>query len=82
MPTLKKISPESIKTFTRNPNIDLQSIDVYSRSDIQHQIRTQQFQEFFTKSIQYKDNLLTKINENLQKPQDFRHLYTRLQWIF
>ena len=49
MPTLKKISPESIRAITRNPNIDLQSIDVYSRSDIQHQIRTQQFQEFFTK---------------------------------
>ena len=45
MQPLKKISPESIRVITRNPNIKLQSIGTYSNSDIQHYIRTQQFQE-------------------------------------
>ena len=45
---LNNFSPESIKAIARNPNIDLQSIGIYSRSDIQHHIRTQQFQEFLT----------------------------------
>ena len=64
MQSLKKISPESIRAIARNPNIDLQSIRIYSKSDIQHHIRTQQFQ----------DNQLTKTYANLPKP----HLYTRL----
>ena len=37
---LKKFSPESIRAIARNPNIDLQSIGIYSKSDIQHHIRT------------------------------------------
>ena len=41
MQPLKKFSPESIRAIARNPNIDLQSIDIYSKSDIQHHIRTQ-----------------------------------------
>ena len=45
MQSLKKFSPESIRAIARNPNIDLQSIGIYSKSDIQHHIRTQQFQE-------------------------------------
>ena len=40
---LKKFSPESIRTIARNPIIDLQLIGIYSKSDIQHHIRTQQF---------------------------------------
>ena len=49
MPPLKQFLPESIRAFARNPNIDLQSIDIYSNSDIQHHISTQQFQELLTK---------------------------------
>ena len=49
LPSLNKFSPENIKAFARIPNIDLQSIGIYSRSDIQHHIRTQQFQELLTK---------------------------------
>ena len=45
MPPLKKCSPESVRVIARKPNIDLQSISIHSRSDIQHHIRTQQFQE-------------------------------------
>ena len=51
MPPLKQFSPESIRDFARNPNIDLQSIGIYSRIDIQHHIRTQQFQELLTKLV-------------------------------
>ena len=46
---LKKSSPESIRVIARNPNIDFQSIGIYSKSDIQHHIRTQQIQELLTK---------------------------------
>ena len=45
MQPTKKISPESIKATARNPNIDLQPIVIYSNSDIQQHIRTQQYQE-------------------------------------
>ena len=48
MHPFKKFSPESIRAIARNPNIDLQSIGIYSKSDIQHHIRTQQFQELIT----------------------------------
>ena len=48
MQPLKKFSPESIRAIARNPNFDLQSIGIYSKSDIQHHIRKQQFQEFLT----------------------------------
>ena len=48
MQPLKKFSPESIRATARNPNIELQSIEIYSKSDIQHHIRTQQFQELLT----------------------------------
>ena len=48
MQSLKKFSPESIRAIARNPNIDLQSIGIYSKSDNQHHIRTQQFQELLT----------------------------------
>ena len=49
MQPLKKISEESIRAFARNPNIYLQSIGIYFKSDVQHYIRTQQFQELPTK---------------------------------
>ena len=48
MQPLKKTSPESIRANARNPNIDLQSIGIYSKSDIKHHNRTQQFQELLT----------------------------------
>ena len=49
MQPLKKFSPESIRAIARNPNIDLQSIGIYSKSDIQYLIFEQQFQELLTK---------------------------------
>ena len=52
--TTKKFSPESIRAIARNPNIDLQSIGINSKSDIQHPIRTQQFQELLTQMYNTK----------------------------
>ena len=64
MQPLKKFSPESIRAISRNPNIDLQSIGIYSKSDIQHHLRTQQLQDLLTKwdTIQRQP-----INQNLRK---------------
>ena len=79
MQSLKKFSPESIRAIARNPNIDLQSIGTYSKSDIQHHIRTQQFQEFLTQmdTIQRQsiDQILGKLSKNRRI---CRYLYTRL----
>ena len=57
-------SPESIKAIAHNPIIDLQSIGIYSKSDIQHHICTQQFQELLTQidTIQRQS-----IDRNLRK---------------
>ena len=64
MQPLKKISPESIRAIARNPNNDLQSIGIYSKSDIQHHIQTQQFQGLLLNidTIQRKS-----IDQNLRK---------------
>ena len=64
MPPSKKFSPESMRAISRNPNIDLQLIGIYSKSDIQHHIRTQKFQDLLTKmdTIQRQS-----IDENLRK---------------
>ena len=64
MQPLKKFSPETIRAFARNLKTDLQSIGIYSKSDIQHHIRTQQFHELLTKmdTIQRQS-----IDQNLRK---------------
>ena len=70
MQPLKKISPESIRAIARNPNIDFHSIGMYSKSDIQHHIRTQQFQELVTKmdtiQRQSRDQNLRKFAETAE----------------
>ena len=53
---LKEISRESIRAIARNPNIDLQSIGIYSKSDLQHHVRTQQFQELLTQMDTIEQN--------------------------
>ena len=64
MQPIKKFSSESIRAIARNPNIDLQSIGIYSKSDIQHHIRTQQLQELLTQmdTIQRQS-----IDQNIRK---------------
>ena len=64
MQPLKKVSSESIRAIARNPNIDLQSIDIYSESDIRHHIRTQQFQELLAKMDRIQRQ---SIDQNLRK---------------
>ena len=49
MQPLKKFSPEVFTAIACNPNIDLLSIGILSKSYNQHHIRTQQFQELLTK---------------------------------
>ena len=43
--TIEKIFTRKYLNYARNPNIDLQLIEIYSKSDIQHHILAQQFQE-------------------------------------
>ena len=77
MPPLKKFSPESIPAITRKPNIDLQSIGIYSKSDIQHHNRTQQFQELLT---QTDTSQRQSIDQNLRKLAEtagFSDIYTQ-----
>ena len=64
MQPLKKFSPESVRAIARNPNINLQSIGIYTKSVLQHHIRTQQFQELLTQmnTIQRQS-----IDQNLRK---------------
>ena len=66
MQPLKNFSPESIRTIARNPNIDLQSIGIYSKSVIQRHIRSE-FQELLakmdTKQRQSIDQNLRKLAE-------------------
>ena len=77
MQPFKKFSPESIRAIARNPNIDLQSIGIYSKSDIQHHIRRQQFQELVTQmdtmQRQSKDQNLRKLAETAE----FSDIYTQ-----
>ena len=54
-PPLKKFSPKSKGAITRNPKNYTQSTDIYSRSDIQHHLRTQQFQEIFSRKSDQPD---------------------------
>ena len=64
MSPLKKFLPKSKGAIARNPNIYTQSTDIYSSSDIQHHLRTQQFEEPLSK----KNTLQSQsIDQNLQK---------------
>ena len=69
MQPLKKFSPESIRAIARNPNIDLQSIGIYSKSD---HIRTQQFQELLTQMDTIQRQSIDQNLRNLPKPQDLQ----------
>ena len=62
--TTKQFSPKSFRTIARNPNIDLQSIGIDSKSDVQQHIRTQQFQELLTKMDTKQRQ---SIDQNLRK---------------
>ena len=76
MQPLKKCSPESIRAMARNPKIDLQSIGIYSKSDIQHQIRTQQFQELLTQMDTIQRQSIDQIIRKLAETAGFADIHT------
>ena len=77
MQPLKKFSPESIRAIAPKPNIDLQSIGIYSKSDIQHHVRTQHFREL----LRLIDPIQRQsIDQNLRKLAEtagFSDIYTQ-----
>ena len=77
MPSLKKFSPESIKAIARNPNIDLQLIGIYSKSDTQHHIRTQQFQELLTQMDTIQRQSIDQNLRKLAETAGFADIYTQ-----
>ena len=72
MQPLKKFSPESIRAIARKPIIDLQSIGIYSKSDILQHIRIQHFQELLTKTDTIQRQSIDQNYAKLQKQQDFQ----------
>ena len=76
MPPLKKISPESIRAIARNPNIDLQSIRIYSKSDIQYHIRTQ-FQELLTQMDTIQRQSIVQNLRKLAETAGFSDIYAQ-----
>ena len=77
MPSLKKFSPESIRAVARNPNIDLQSIGIYSKSDIQHHIRTKQFQELLTQMDTIQRQSIDQNLRKLAETAGFSYIYAQ-----
>ena len=77
MQSLKKFPPESIRAIARNPNIDLQSIGIYSKSDIQHHIRTQQFQELLTQMDTIQRQSIDQNLRKLAETAGFADIYTQ-----
>ena len=77
MQSLKKFSPESIRAIARNPKIDLQSIGKYSKSDIQHHSRTQQFQELLTQMDTIQRQSIDQNLRKLAETAGFADIYTQ-----
>ena len=77
MPPLKKISPKNIRAIARTPNIGLQSIGIYSRSDIQHHIRTQKFQKILSKMDTKQRQSIEQNLRKLAKTAGFSDIYTQ-----
>ena len=77
MQSFKKFSPESIRAIARNPNIDLQSIGIYSKSDIQHHIRTQQSQELLTQMDTIQRQSIDQNLRKLAETTGFADIYTQ-----
>ena len=66
MQSLKKISPESTRAIARNPNID-----------IQHHIRTQQFQELLTQMDTIQRQSIDQNLRKLVETAGFADIYTQ-----
>ena len=77
MPPPKKFSPESVRGIARNPNIDLQSIGIFSKSDIQHHIPTQESQELLTKMDTIQRQSLDQNLRKLTETAGFSDIYAQ-----
>ena len=77
MQPLKKFSPESIRAIASKANIDIQSIGSYCKSDIQHHIRTQQFQELLTQMDTIQRQSIDQILRKLAETAGFVDIYTQ-----
>ena len=77
MPPLKKFSPESFSAIARNPNIDLQLIVIYSKSDIQHHIRTQKCHELLTKMDTIQQQSIYQNLRKLAETAGFLNIYAQ-----
>ena len=77
MPPLQKFPSEKIKAIARNPNIDLQPIGIYTRSDIQHHMRTQQFQQLLTKMDTIQIEAIDQSLKKLAEIVGFSDIYTQ-----
>ena len=77
MQPLKKFSPEIIRAIAGNPNNDLQSNGIYSKSDIQNHIRTEQFQELLTQMDTIQRQSIDQSLRKLAKTAGFADIYTQ-----
>ena len=73
----KKFSPESIRAIARNSNINSQSIGIYSKSDLEHHIRTQQNQEKLTKKNTIQRNSIDQNLSKLAETEGFSDIYAQ-----
>ena len=77
MQPLKKFSPENIRAIAHNPNIDLQSIGIYSKLDIKHHICTQQFRELLTKMDTLQGQSIDQNLPKLAETAGFSDIYAQ-----
>ena len=77
IPPLKKFLPESIKAIARKPNLDIKLINIYSRSDIQHHICKQQFQELHTKTDTIQRQAIDQSLRELSETAEFSDIYAQ-----
>ena len=77
MQPIKKFSTKSIRFIARNPNIDLQSIGINSRSDIQHHNQTQQLQELLTQMDTIQRQSIDQNLRKLAETAGFSDIYTQ-----
>ena len=77
MQPLQNFSPESIRAIARSPKMDLQSIGIYSKSDIQHHIHSQQFQELLTQMDTIQRQSIDQKLRKLAETAGFSDIYTQ-----
>ena len=77
MQSIKKVSPESVRAIARNPDIDLPSISIYSKSDIQHHFRTQNFKKLLTKVDTIQRQSIVQNLRKLAETAGFSDIYAQ-----